>query len=652
MSSDEGLRPETSLGEKDRVRLINRIIGKRYEILEFVGEGPLLTAFRARDQQLNRIVTLKTLRSDYQSRPELIGSLRAGFSETISLSHSAIVRSYDVGEDSELTPLFQAEEFVRGIDLRERIRRAAPFQLTAATDIAITLAEALEYAHHRGIAHGDLCPSNVVIGSEGQVKLTGFGVAPSYAHIASEDSAILMRMAHYAAPDLATSTLSTASADLYALAVILFEMLTGETPFQGDNPVQIALRHAQETPPAPRTVNQAIPRALEGVILKGLAKRPQDRYLNATALLEDLRQIREALRFGRSLAWSPLDGQEAPPVPSVSEVVLPLPTTRVMPTHAPAAPDAGRRISQPVVPVAKLSRGEHDSEGKAEEAPPPRRTGGILLAINLTLFLALIGTVALVFNGIRPFLSPANEVIVPELRGKTFTEATAIASERHFKLVKLAEEFLDDKPANTIYEQKEVPGTKILEGKEVTVKVSKGPEMVPIPNVEEMTLDKAQKELEKVGLKVGEVTRRFDPLTGVGVVLEQLPRSDGVERRARGTKIDLTLSKGPEPEPTPPPTPEPQEATPAPSSEPSVLPDPADTQLRTFRVPYRTPKDAQQHHIVIQIEDSEGTHSGYDSTHGPGQNVSVEVSGTGRPITIKLYDNDDLKAQSTPVKGR
>ena len=648
MSSEEGLRPETSSGEKDRVRLINRFVGKRYEVLEFVGEGPLLSAFRSRDQQLNRIVTLKTLRSDYQNRPELVDSLRTGFAETISLSHVAIARAYDVGEDEELTALYQAEEFVRGIDLRERIRRAAPFQLTAAVDIAITLAEALEYAHHRGIPHGDLCPQNVLIGPDGQAKLTGFGIAPTYARIASEDSTILMRMAYYAAPDLVTSTSPSASADLYALAVILFEMLTGETPFQGDNPVQIALRHAQEAPPAPRTVNQAIPRALEGVVLKGLAKRPQERYMSATAFLEDLRQIREALRFGRSLAWSPLDAQETVPVASATPTAPS--TVRVMPAPTATAPEAGRRVSQPVAPVPKAVNDERDSE---EKTPPPRRTGGILLAINLTLFLALIGTVALVFNGIRPFLSPANEVIVPELRGKTFTEATAIANDRHFKLVKLAEEFLDDKPANVIFEQKEQPGTKILEGKEVTVKVSSGPEMVPIPNVEEMTLDKAQKELDKIGLKVGEVTRRFDPLTGIGVVLEQLPRSDGVERRARGTKIDLTLSKGPEPaptpEPTPPPTPEPKESATGSVDDPG---NPADMQQRTFRVPYKTPKDAQQHHVVIQIEDADGTHSGYDSTHGPGQSISVEVSGIGRPITIKLYDNDDLKAQTLAVKAK
>ena len=657
MPSEDAPTTDAAPADKDRVYLINRVVGKRYEVLEFIGEGPLLASFRTRDQQLNRIVTLKTLRSEYARRSDIIESLRAGWAETLSLTHSGIARSYDVGEDVDLTPLYHAEEFVRGIDLRERIKRAAPFQLTAAVDIALALAEALEYSHQRGIAHGDICPQNILIGPEGQVKLSGFGASPTYALLAKEDPSILMRMAHYAAPDLATHSLATTSADLYALSAILYEMLTGETPFKGDNAVQLALRHAQEQLPSPRAVNLAVPRALEGVILKGLAKRPQDRYASATDLLADLRQIREALRFGRSLAWSPLDGEGHAAAPAVSPVVPVIPSVPESPN------DTGRRVSKAVSTDTLPKKNTKEKSEKSmeeidhEEAPAPRRTGGILLAVNLFLLLALIGAGALVFNWIKPFLSPANQVVVPELKGKTLTEAKALANEAHFKLAIQDQVYMDDKPANTIYQQKERPGDQILEGKEVTIWVSKGPEMVLIPNVEEVTLDKAQKDLEKMGLKVGTISRRFDPITPTGVVLEQLPRGDGSERRARGTKIDLTLSKGPEPEPTPEPTPLPtpeptMPTTPDPATNPTGLPDPEDTRQRTFRVPYRTPQDGQQHHIVIQVEDSEGTHTGYDNMHGPGQAVATEISGVGRPITIKLYDNDDLKAQTLAVKGR
>lgn len=635
------------LREPDRVRLINRIVGGRYEVLETVGDGPLLMAFRARDRQMNRIVTLKVVRSEFASRPPLLDLLRQGFSETLTLNQPSIARSYDIGSDAELAALYHVEEFVRGIDLKERIRRAAPFQLNSAVDIALALAEALEYTHLRGIPHGDLCPQNVLVGPEGQVKLTGFGVASAYRLIAADDPSLLLRAVHYMAPDQATGAMPLASADLYSLAVLLFEMLTGDTPFHGDNAIQVALRNAQEAPPSPRTLNQAVPRALEGVILKGLGKRPQDRYSDATALLEDLRHIREALRFGHSLAWSPMDSLAGKTTATVKPPAEPTPAdVAVMPT---SRNETMRRTSQPIVPTPKAVPAD-----TKEEPVPPRRTGGILLAINLFLLVALIGASALVFTWIRPFLNPATDVIVPELKGKTLTEAQALANERQFKLVVVSKSSRDDLPNNTIFQQKEVPGSRIREGREIAVWVSLGPDMVVLPNVEQMTLDKAQKELEKPGFRVGAVTRKFDSITPVGVVLEQLPRGDGVERRPKGTKIDLTISKGPEPEPTPTPEPSP---TPVPKdsgtgTDDPALPDPDDMKQKTFRFSYKPLQDGKQHRIVVQVEDSEGTHVGYDKEHGPGQKIPIEVSGVGRPIIIKLYDNDELKALENPVKGK
>lgn len=627
--------------EPDRLRLINRIVAGRYEVLEALGDGPLTTAFRARDRQLNRIVALKSVRSSYGTRPPLVELLRQGYSETLTLNQPVIARGYDVGSDPELTPLYHVEEFVRGIDLKERIRRAAPFQLSAAVDIAVAIAEGLEYTHRRGVTHGDICPHNILVGPEGQVKLTGFGTAAAYRLLAGENPSLLVRSVNYTAPEQATSTLPLASADLYALAVVLYEMLTGVTPFQGENVLQVAMRHAQELPASPRLLNQAVPRALEGVVLKCLAKRPQDRYADAEALLNDLRRVREALRFGRSLSWSPLDS--ATPVPEPGPAASP---TTVMPT---SKNEPTRRVSQPLAPAAKPASTEEQ-----EEAPPPRRTGGILLAINLFLLVALIGSSAVVFTWVRPFLNPATDVVVPDLKGKTLTEAQALANERHFQLVVVAKSTRDDVPNNTVFQQKEQPGTRIREGRSIAVWVSLGPDMVVLPNVEQMTLDKAQKELEKAGLAVGAITRKFDPITPVGVVLEQLPRGDGVERRAKGTKIDLTLSKGaePEPTPTPEPTPSPEpKGTDVPGGE-AGLPDPDDTKQRTYRFSYTPLQDGQQHRIVVQVEDAQGTHVGYDKEHGPGQKIQIEISGVGRPIIVKLYDNDDLRAQTVAVRGR
>jgi serine/threonine-protein kinase len=211
--------------------------------------------------------------------------------------------------------------------------------LTAATDCAVALAEALEYAHSRGIAHGDVRPQNVLIGPEGQVKLSGFGVAEAQNTVLYQDPGLLARVVSYVAPDAAASSRPTASADLYGLGVILFEMLTGDLPFKGDNPLQIALKHAQDPVPSPRSINLGIPRALDGVVQKALGKRPEDRYLNAVDMLTDLREVRDSLRYGKSLAWSPQD-RAAVPVPAAAR-----PEITVMPTAPVPVPSLCRNRS-------------------------------------------------------------------------------------------------------------------------------------------------------------------------------------------------------------------------------------------------------------------------------------------------------------------
>jgi serine/threonine-protein kinase len=296
-----------------RTGMVNRIVAGRYEVLESLGEGPLLAAYRARDRSLNRIVTLKTVLPAYASSQEVVDSLKEGLSQTLSLTHHNIARTYDVGVDEETGIVYLAEEFVRGIDLKERIRRAAPFQLSAATETAIAVAEGLEMAHARGIAHGDVRPGNILIGPEGQIKLTNLGVAAAQNRIVASDPALLLRVVGYVAPDAGRTAAPTPSADLYALGVILFEMLTGEMPYSGDNAVQVALKHAQEPIPSPRQVNAGVPVALDGIVRKALGKTPETRYASADRMLRDLRAVRDALRYGKSLSWSPLDSEERAP---------------------------------------------------------------------------------------------------------------------------------------------------------------------------------------------------------------------------------------------------------------------------------------------------------------------------------------------------
>ncbi|MBC8102644.1 MAG: PASTA domain-containing protein [Cytophagales bacterium] len=678
--------PSPGTATRPIAALINRVLTGRYEILEFIGEGPLLAAYRARDRAQNRVVALKILlpqrAADYANIKE---KLRTGLGEVLSLSHPSITRAFDVGADEENgAAVFVAEEYIRGIDLKERIRRAAPFQLTAATDCGIALAEALEFAHARGIAHGDVRPQNVLIGPEGQVKLSGFGIAEAQNLALYQDPGLLTRVVAYVASDAAASARPTASADLYALGVILFEMLTGDLPFKGDNPLQVAIKHAQEPVPSPRTINLGVPRALDGIVQKALGKRPEDRYLSAAEMLSDLREVRDSLRYGKSLAWSPQDRARIPagagaailPSAAVSAIAPPDDeeadmgdATIVMPGAIRGGGALEARRGGAAVPPRATPAEAQGISGDEDEAINDRRgnkrknsSGGNggnggngsrwLTFINLFLGLALIGGIGGLVWMTMNFLQPTSEVVVPNLVGRSLTEAKTEGIDKKFSLAIVDQQYMDKVPSDQIYQQRPEPGRRIRQGKQVSLWVSRGPRMAEVPDVRDMSFDLARRLIEKNGLRVGNYTDEFDPLAPRGNVLRQSPESG--ENRPRGTKIDLVRSKGEEPPPTPEPLPSidyvPDDTPP---DDPltddagNAVPEEADNRTRTFTVPYKVPRDDQPHRIRIDVIDRDGPRTIYDETLQAGEKVSADVQGIGKRITIKVYDNDALKTEQT-----
>jgi serine/threonine-protein kinase len=628
--------------------MINRVVAERYEILEAIGEGPLLTAFRARDKALNRIVAVKMLRPVHAEQPAVVERLRAGLAGVLSLNHPGITRVYDVGMDEDGGgTLFLAEEYVRGIDLKERIRRVAPFSLTAATDVAIALAEALEYAHARGVVHGDLRPQNILIGPEGHIKLTGWGTSGAQALLSDPDT--LLRTVPYTAPDVSQGRSPTASGDLYALGVALYEMLTGDLPYGGDGPIQIVLRHAQEPIPSPRALNPGIPNALEGVVRKALGKRPEERYGSASEMLADLRAIRDALRYGKSLSWSPLDrsvqDQEEPGTVVSPRVTNGAEATIVMPTPT-------RRGDRPS--SARTAQKASQAAGRAASDAPEPRESRWLSSLNLfMLALVLAGAAALAWMTLN-FVQAPGDVIVPNLVGRTVDEAESLAREKRFTLSRVDEQHRDKEPENTIYRMQPEPGYHIREGKPVSIWVSKGPRLVEVPDVSDMSIEKAKQVIEDRGLRLGQKEWEHDPLVAKGNVLRQSPPLG--ERKPRGSYVDVVLSRGEEP---PPPPVEPFEDG---GSDPAVSGggmsgDPTgdvgagDTgdgeRIRVFTVRYPVPRDNAKHRIRIDVLDKDGTRTVYDELREPGERVQENIEAVGRRITIKLYDNDELKSEQT-----
>lgn len=484
--------------------MISRVLAGRYELLEKLGEGSLFAAYRARDHETNALVTVKLLLPAFADDAALVRALQQCFSVASPLNHPRIARILQVAEHEG--QLVVVTEFVRGINLKERIRRVAPFTLSVAIDIALAVAEGLENAHRAGIAHGDLRPHNIIVSQEGLIKITDFGLLPALQASPLAQTAWLTRAAPYLPPEVSEGWQVTPAADVYALGVVLFEMITGGVPFPADTPVAVALRHAKDPPPSPRAVNPGVPRAVEGIVLKAMQKLPEHRYPNMTSMLQDLRAVHDALRFGKPLSWSPLE-----------------------------------RAPESVAPIAR-AREARPTEAEDTELRIIKYLARVLTVLAGLILIALV----VVWFWIT---RPVKEVPVPDLQGKPLVEAQRLAQQAGLNLVVRQEDYNEQFPEGTIYLVQPDPGTSVKAGGVVQVWVSKGARTVEVPNVQGLSEADARQRLEQAGLQVGKVEEKLHPTAPAGTVLSQSPAPK--QRVNREAPVDLVVSKGPPPPPMP-----------------------------------------------------------------------------------------------------
>lgn len=479
--------------------MISKVLAARYELLERLGEGSLFAAYRARDRETNALVTIKLLLPAFAGDVALSNALRQGYSSVATLNHPRIARILQVTEHEG--QLVLATEFVRGINLKERIRRVAPFTLSVAIDIALAIAEGLESAHRAGIVHGDLRPHNVIISQEGLVKVTDFGLVSALQASPMAQTAWLTRAAPYLAPEVSEGWRVTTSADVYALGVVLFEMVTGGVPFPADTPMAVALRHTKDPPPSPRAVNPGVPKAVEGIVLKAMQKLPEQRYPDATAMIQDLRAVHDALRFGKPLSWSPLDRA---------------------PTETTPAPPASRRA-----PAASAE----DTELHILKY--------LVRVLAFLAGLAIIAVAATLFWLTRP----VDNVAVPELRGKPLTEVRRLAKEAGLNLVIREEAYNEQFAEGVVYLTQPDAGAVTRKGSVVQIWVSKGPRTAEVPDVRGMNEVDARQRLVQAGFQVGKVETKQSTTVVEGAVIAQSPMPG--QRINRDAPVDLVVSAGP-----------------------------------------------------------------------------------------------------------
>ena len=630
--------------------MINQVVSQRFEILEKIGESPLFTVYKAREKAANRFVALKAAQPNYARDAAFIEGLTAGIKAAGLLNHPNIAQWQEAGEDNDT--LYFVTEFVRGINLKERIRRIAPFTLSVAIDFACGVSEGLHYAHSLGQPHGDLRPHNIIISPEGAVKITDFGVQRGVAASAKAQRETLLAAASYHAPELSTTKPGTAAGDIYALGAVLYEMLTGTPLYSGATPEDIADQHAFSAIPSPRAINSGVPTSVVGIILKCLQKRPEDRYATAADALNDLKAVRDALRFGKSLSWSPVDIEKlsaAPPRPAPPVVVEPPKPKPVAPKPKPAPlpePVADVAASSQVLPMPAHNR-VRDQDDRVS----------LYIRIPILFVTGVIVVCLVIFGGIwsSSWVQP-KQVPVPQLVGRPIDEVRTTAKSLGVKLIEHAD--YTDKPRNVVYKADKELGAQVRKNQYINIWFSKGTQYVNVPKVKGLNQDDAEKKIKDAGLQLGKVVRKNSDTVPQDIVISQ----SGQVRVLHDTAIDLVISDGPkvdaiqaappEPPAAAPDAANPQDAVPAPV--PNPVPSPEETEHR-FDRKIAIQKDGLGTRTVrIEYDDSIGTHIPINEPHNEGDHIVVSFLYYGKTIKFRIYYNETLKREWTfdPQKSR
>jgi len=510
--------------------LINTLFDGRYRIVRKLGSGGMANVYLAEDEDLGRRVAIKILNDRYANDDLFIERFRREAKSAASLSHPNIVSIYDRGE-AEGT-YYIAMEVIEGRSLKELILTRGALPVDTAIGYAKQLLEALRFAHRHGIIHRDIKPHNVLVSAdqhvkanEPRLKVTDFGIARHGASQMTEAGSI-MGTAQYLSPEQARGAPVTAASDLYSAGVVLYEMLTGKVPFTGDSAIEIAMKHVNELPRPPSKLRAEIPPELDQIVLRALAKEPEDRYQTADEFIEDLERVEAGLPISRATATAATALLVAP-VGDATEVLSAESPTRVV-APPPSAPTTPRR--PPTYPPA----GGYDE-------PPRKRRRWVpwLLVVLLLAAAALAGW--WVYSQVQEQLEASEPVTVPLVEGIE-RQLAVQRIERAGLEAEVREEASSDVEMDFVISQSPNAGARIAQGETVTIVVSTGPRLVRVPRVVGLTFEEAVEVLEDAGLD----WQRQDVFADreEGVVASQDPKAD--EEVEEGTEVLIRVSQGTE----------------------------------------------------------------------------------------------------------
>lgn len=484
------------------------LLDNRYRIVDKIGVGGMADVYLGEDTLLGRQVAIKVLHANFANDDEFVTRFKREAQAAGKLNHPNIVNMYDVGFDQDLHYIVM--EYVDGETLKEYITRHGRLSIDEAVKFTIAIAEGLEHAHTMGIVHCDIKPHNVIITRTGRVKVTDFGIARAMnaTNTVMYTNSIL-GSAHYLSPEQASGKPVDGNTDIYSLGVVLYEMLTGRVPFEGETPIAVALKHVREKVAPPTRYNPSIPPLLEAVVMKALSKNPTDRFDSISDMISDLR-LSQGFTMGKTQRHEPYDF-----------------ATQMIPAVDPEALKDFSTIQE-----------ERTDEGQKKSmlskiASIPQKY--IVLGAAVIFLVAFLGA----------FLSYGNfwsntTVDVPNVVGKQVSVAKNILEDKHLR-VSTSEVTNPDVPAGQVISQTPGAGEKVKEQRTIHLVVSKGVGDITVPDLTDLTVDQARQRLKDVGLVVGKITQQSVDGKKDGVVIAQSPSGDS--KVSKGTTIDLVVNK-------------------------------------------------------------------------------------------------------------
>lgn len=514
------------------------IVGERYEVVGKIGAGGMANVYKAKDHKLNRFVAMKVLKQEFREDTTFINKFKTEAQAAAGLTHPNIVNVFDVGEDDGIHYIVM--ELVEGITLKDYISKKGKLSVKEATSIAIQVSMGLEAAHSHGIIHRDVKPQNIIISTDGKVKVTDFGIARAAS--SNTISSNVMGSVHYSSPEQVRGGYSDEKSDIYSLGITLYEMVTGKVPFEGETTVAIAIKHLQDEMVPPTVYTPDLPHSLELIILKCTQKSVDKRYASMSEVIADLKHslIDPNGDFVQLYTMDPTE----------KTMVIGEQDLQQIKQKRAEAPGVTNRRQEAFINENELDDDEDDDVkgGLTRVLEKAMMIGGFIVGalIIVVLIVYIVNVTGLFKGGIGKNLTEQSTVEekmieVPNLVGKTEDEAVETVKNSGIGIRYVGEEPSDEYDKGIICYQETEAGTKVPENSTINYKLSSGTAVITVPDVTGKTQGEAEAMLTEMGFTVN-ISKSYSTDYEAGQVVTQEPAANTQVKAAE--RINLEVSMG------------------------------------------------------------------------------------------------------------